>query len=122
MVWFLADAVNTAVFGALLAAFAREVGAGAGKHVIVVLDQAGWHVSGDLDIPEGVALMFLPPYSPEIQPAERLWPLTDEAIANEYFETLDDLDQVLGQRCCTLADEPDLLRAHTLFHWWPAYN
>ena len=113
VVWFIADAINTAAFSAILAAFAREVGAGAGKHVILVLDRAGWHVSGALAVPEGVELMFLPPYSPEIQPAERLWPLTDEPIANEYFQTLDDLDQVLGERCCTLVDDPDLIKAHT---------
>jgi transposase len=122
VVWFIADAVNTAALSAILTAFAREVGAGAGKHVILVLDQAGWHVAGALEVPEGMELMFLPPSSPEIQPAEHLWPLTDEPIANEYFETLDDLDRVLSQRCCILVDEPDLIKAHTLFHWWPAYN
>jgi DDE superfamily endonuclease len=58
VVWFIADAVNTAAFSAILAAFAREVGAG--KHVILVLDQAGWHVSGALEVPESVELMFLP--------------------------------------------------------------
>ncbi len=66
--------------------------------------------------------MFLPPYSPEIQPAKRLWPLTNEPIANEYLETLDDLDEVLAERCCILADDPDQIRAHTLFEWWPHYN
>jgi len=121
--WFIADSVNTPTFSAILAAFAREISAGPNKHVILVLDGAGWHVSNDLEVPDGIELMFLPPYSPEIQPAERLWNLTDEPLANVCFdETLDDLDQVLGQRCCVLADEPDLIRGHTLFHWWPAYN
>ncbi len=79
-------------------------------------------MSEALEVPEGIELMFLPAYSPEIQPAERLWSLTDEPIANEYFDSLDDLDQVLGQRCCSLADEPDLIRAQTLFHWWPTHH
>jgi transposase len=60
-----------ALFSALLASFAAEVGAGSDKHVILVLDGAGWHVAKDLEVPEGVELMFLPPYSPQIQPAER---------------------------------------------------
>jgi transposase len=122
VVWFIVEAVDTAVLSLILAAFARDVGAGADKHIILVLDRAGWHISAALAVPEGVELMFLPSYSPEIQPAERLWPLTNEPIVNEYFETLDDLNEVLGQRCCILADEPDLIKAHTLFHWWPAYN
>ncbi|MBW4635498.1 MAG: transposase, partial [Iphinoe sp. HA4291-MV1] len=40
------------------------------------IDQAGWHTSNDLDLPEGIDLIYLPAYSPELQPAERLWPLT----------------------------------------------
>jgi transposase len=122
VVWFIVDAVDTALLSLILAAFARDAGAGADKHIILVLDRAGWHRSGTLAVPDGVELMFLPSYSPEIQPAERLWPLTNEPIVNEYFETLDDLNEVLGRRCCILADEPDLIKAHTLFHWWPAYN
>jgi len=92
------------------------------KHIILVLDGAGWHVSKDLEVPEGVELMFLPPYSPQIQPAERLWPLTNEPIVNEYFETLGELDEVLAERCRILADDQDQIRAHTLFEWWPHHN
>jgi len=77
-VWFIADGVNTALFSALLASFATEIGAGPNKHIILVLDGAGWHVSKDLEVPEGVELMFLPPYSPQIQPAERLCVYSDE--------------------------------------------
>jgi transposase len=122
VVWFIADGVNTALFSALLASFATEIGAGPNKHIILVLDGAGWHVSKDLEVPEGVELMFLPPYSPQIQPAERLWPLTNEPIVNEYFETLDELDEVLAERCRILADDSDQIRAHTLFEWWPQHN
>jgi hypothetical protein len=121
VVWFLADAVNTALFSAILASFAAEVGAGRDKPVLLVIDGAGWHVAADLQVPEGIELHVLPAYSPEIQPAERLWPLTREAVANRHFETLDDLDNVVARRCLTLADDPDRMRAETLFHWWPAF-
>lgn len=43
--------------------------------------------------------------------------LTHGPIANGYF---DDLDTVLVEHCCVLADDPERLRAETLFHWWPA--
>ncbi|MBO0777950.1 MAG: hypothetical protein J2P37_03895 [Ktedonobacteraceae bacterium] len=39
-------------------------------------------------------LFFLPLYSPEWQPAERLWPLANEVIVNRRFETLDELQEV----------------------------
>ncbi len=122
VVWFIANAIDAAMVAALLEAFAREIGAGPDKHVILVLDGAGSHVAKDLEVPDGLELMFLPAYSPELQPAEHLWPLADEALANLHFETLDDLDGVLAERCRILADDPDQIRANTLFHWWPEYN
>src|SRR3712207_8341539 len=49
---------------------------------ILVLDNAGWHGPEDLAVPDGISLGFLPPYSPELQPAEHLWPLLDEPVVN----------------------------------------
>ena len=45
----------------------------ADEFVFMVMDQAGWHLAGDLIVPEKMRLMFLPPYSPELNPAEHLW-------------------------------------------------
>ena len=119
LVWFLCNGVNTALFAAVLARFAAEVGAGPNKRVILVLDGAGWHASAGLAVPEGVRLEFLPPYSPELQPAEHLWPLTNEAVANRHFASLGELDAALAERCLVLADQPETIKAHTRFHWWP---
>ena len=58
--------------------------------VLLAVDQAGWHTSSNLKLPLGLHLIFLPSYSPELQPAERLWTLVDEPIANRSFETLDE--------------------------------
>jgi transposase len=83
------------------------------------------HVAKDLVIPDGIQLEFLPAYSPELQPAEHLWPPLREAVANQvanqYVETRDDLDRILGERCCTLADDPVRISASTRFPWWPAF-
>lgn len=40
--------------------------------VLMVMDQAGWHIAGDLQVLPNMRLMFLPPYSPELNPAEPL--------------------------------------------------
>ena len=85
-----------------------------------VLGNAGWHVSGDLVVPPGIELAFLPSYTPELQPAEHLWPLANEAVANKHFATLKDLDVALSERCCTLAAMPEVIKAATHFAWWPA--
>ena len=61
-----------------------------------------------------------PPASPELQPAERLWPLVDEPVANRAFPDLEALEAVLVARCRTLEADWARLKAHTHFHWWPA--
>jgi transposase len=113
----LVDGVDTEVMGWVL----RELRAwlGEGEEAWVVLDRAGWHVSGRVEVPEGVRLVFLPPYSPELQPVERVWPLVDAAVANRYFRDLEEMMEVVAERCRVLAQDPETLRRHTLFHWWP---
>ena len=72
-----------------------------------------------LAVGEGVRLVVQPPDTPELQPAEPLWPLAREAVANRHFATLADLDRALAARRLELADQPETIRAHTRFHWWP---
>ena len=117
--WFLLPTVTAAVFTIALAHFARAVGAGPSKRVLLVLDQAGWHTSPQVVVPAGIQLLFLPPYSPELQPCERLWPLTNEGVANRSFPTLDDLETAQVERCAVLQKQPERIRSLTHFHWWP---
>lgn len=84
-----------------------------------MIDGAGWHVSRKLEIPEGLHLHFLPAYSPELQPAERLWPPLRESVANESFEKLPALEERLNGRCQQLHRQPAYLQSLTLYHWWP---
>jgi transposase len=102
-----------------LRAFARAVGAGPKKQIVLVLDQAGWHTSVHLRVPDHVHLLFLPAYSPELQPAEHLWLLTNDALVNAHFADLDALDEAQFARCAQLPDQPDRSRSATLFPWWP---
>jgi len=118
-VFHLASTVNIPLFEVELAAFARQVGAGPHKQIVLVLDRAGWHSSVRLRVPEHVHLLFLPAYSPELQPAEHLWALTNTALANRHFASIDDLEDAQAERCVALQARPDLIRSTTLFHWWP---
>jgi transposase len=61
-----------------------------------VLDQPGWHTGGELTVPEGIHLEYLPAYSPELQPAERLWPLCNEGVANRLFATIQELEEAVA--------------------------
>jgi hypothetical protein len=53
---------------------------------VLVLDNAGWHRSRSLVIPANMVLLFLPPYSPELQPVERLWAwLRSHYLSNRVY-------------------------------------
>lgn len=116
--WWSLPYVNTVLFSRVLADFAREFDLGKHQRVLLVVDQAGWHSTQKLVVPDGIHLFPLPAYSPELQPAERLWTLTNEPIANRSFETLDDLEAMLIARCQVLLQQQDLIRGLTGFHWW----
>jgi hypothetical protein len=118
--WQFASTINTAVMSVALEAFARAVGAGPAKRVVLVLDQAGYHTSPLVQIPEGIHLVYLPPYSPELQPAEHLWQFTDDPLVNAHFPTLAALEDTLATGCDALQRQRAVLRSATLFHWWPA--
>ena len=117
--WLLLPRVDSEVFSLALDLFAREVGAGEDKRVLLVLDRAGFHTGKGVRVPDGVEFEFLPSRSPELQPPERLWPLTNEGIANRLFADLDELQQAVIERCNELAEQSDLIRSYTLYHWWP---
>jgi hypothetical protein len=117
--WLLLPSVAGYLWSAALAEFAAALGAGASKQIVLVIDQAGWHISDEVVVPDGLHLVFLPPYSPELQPSERLWSLSDEALANTHFGDLDALIEAQAERCRKLVELPDVIRAHTQFHWWP---
>lgn len=44
-----------------------------GAHAVLVLDGAGWHISPELKVPANITLLPLPPYAPELNPAENIW-------------------------------------------------
>jgi transposase len=117
--WSLSNGVLKPFFEGLLALFARKVGAGRERLVVLVLEGAGWHTEPGLAVPDGLRLVSLPRYSPDLQPAERLWRLIDEPLVNRHFASLAALDATVAQRCLLLKAERDTLNAHTGFHCWP---
>ena len=115
--WLLLPRVTKAIFELALAHFAQAVGAGPGKRVILVLDRAGWHTSEAIAVPDGLHLEFLPAYSPEVQPAERLWPLCNEGAADKPSASMAELEEALARWLVQLADEA--VRRLTGYHRWP---
>lgn len=119
--YLLMPSISIVAFSIALSEFADFVGASAQRQILILLDKPGWHVSPVAERPARVGLRFLPAYSPELQPAEHLWRLTDVPLDNRWVATLDDLESTLAQHCSWLQDQFHLVRSTTCFHWWPAY-
>ena len=59
-------------------------------HAVVVLDQAGWHTTRKLRVPETLSLLPLPPKSPELNPVENVWQcLRQNKLSNRIFDGYD---------------------------------
>jgi transposase len=114
-VWHLATTVSIELFSVELEAFAHQVGAGPTKQIVLLLDGAGWHDSPRVRVPEHVHLLFLPPHSLELQPAEHLWPLTNTALANRHFASIEELEDAQAERCVALQARPGLIHSTTRF-------
>ena len=63
------------------------------EFIVMVMDQAGWHIAAALEVPSNMRIIFLPPYSPEINPAEHIWKaLRSDCCANTVFASLEAAD------------------------------
>jgi transposase len=86
----LAPNVDTGTFNAFLSMLAAEVEPD--EHAVLVVDQAGWHRSKSLRLPECVTVLLLPPYSPELNPVENLWHhLRSHYLSNRAYDGYDHL-------------------------------
>jgi len=88
------------------------------EFVLTVMDRAGWHLAGELVVPENMRPLFLPPYSPELNPAEHLWEaLREECFANHVFADLDAVECALTAGIRTLEADPTRAQSMTGFRW-----
>ena len=90
----------------------------ADAHMLLILDGAGWHKSQALRIPDNLTLLHLPPYAPELNPAELLWhELRQRYLSNRVYADLQELDLALEDAWRRLSDTPERLRQLTNFDW-----
>jgi len=89
-----------------------------GAHAVLLLDQAGWHLSTGLVVPPNITIMALPPKCPELNPVENVWQfLRDNWLSNRVFKSYDDL----VDHCCVawnkLVNQPWRIMSIGLRHW-----
>ena len=78
-----------------------------GAHAVLIIDRAGWHTTGRLEIPSNITLMFLPPRAPELNPVENIWQfMRDNWLSNRIFKTYDDIVALCCEAWNRLIDQP----------------
>lgn len=65
------------------------------EYKILLLDNGAFHKARRLLIPNNIALCFIPPYSPELNPAEKVWAFLKRKITNKAFKTLEELQNFM---------------------------
>src|SRR3712207_7007353 len=78
----------------------------ANEHAVLVLDRAGWHRARKLVVPSNVTLVWLPPYSPQLNPVERVWLfLRERHLSHRLLNTYTAIVDALCQAWNTLTAE-----------------
>lgn len=99
--------VNTEMMNLFLAHLGQALGH---QSCLLIMDQAGWHVSKDLKPPPNIEPVFLPPYSPELNPVERLWQwLKRHSLRNRCHQDLEAIMDAVQD--CLQSTSPDFLKS-----------
>jgi len=86
------DQVNCEVFEKYLHEFSKHR---PNEYKIVVIDNAGFHSTKNIDIPQNIHLLRIPPYSPELNPCEQVWKYIKDRFKNIAFENIENLKEWL---------------------------
>jgi len=108
----------------IMSIFLREV---SNRHpddfILMVLDGAGWHRAKALSVPENMALIFLPPYSPELNPVEHIWEhIRENGFHNKAFNSIQAVEDQLMQSLQALENDTASVASMTGFPWIVSIN
>jgi transposase len=81
-------------------------------HAVLLMDRAGWHVSEQLNVPQNISIVFLPPRSPELNPVENIWQyMRQNWLSNRIFNDLDHIINVACDAWNKLIRQPDIIKS-----------
>ena len=88
------------------------------ENIVMVLDGAGWHKNQEIKLAENIRTVFLPPYSPELNPQEHVWDeLREKFFHNRAFDSMDALERRLEDGLKSLESNPERMRSITGWDW-----
>jgi transposase len=109
-------ACNTEAMNLHLIEIAAEVGPG--RHAMLLLDQAGWHLSHRLVVPPNITLVPLPAKCPELNPVENVWQfMRDNWLSNRVFASYENLLDHCCEAWNRLVDQPWKIMSIGLRDW-----
>jgi len=89
-----------------------------GSIALLIVDGAGWHSSSKLALPENIVLLKLPPYAPELNPAENIWEyLPGNTLSHQVWETYEDIVDACCNAWNALMRTPEILRSIATGDW-----
>jgi len=89
-----------------------------GAHAVLILDRAGWHTTGKLDVPDNITPIFLPSRAPELNPVENIWQfLRGNWLSNLVFDTYDDIIDAACDAWRNLIAHPQTITSIGMRHW-----
>ena len=89
-----------------------------GHHAVLMLDQAGWHLSSKLKVPDNITLLPLPSKSPELNPVETVWQyMRDNWLSNRVFSSYPDILNHCCEAWNRLVDQPWTIMSIGLRQW-----
>jgi transposase len=112
----LNDLQRWAIAGMHLAEIAAAVAPAA--HAVLLVDQAGWHMSTRLVVPANITIIALPPKCPELNPVQKVWQfMRDNWFSNRIFKSYDDLVDHCCEAWNKLIDQPWRIMSTGLRQW-----
>lgn len=89
-----------------------------GRHVALIVDNAGWHTSKSLNVPDNITLVPLPPYSPELNPMEQVWQwMKHNYLSNICFDKYENILDKLTQSWNAFAENSELVKSICQREW-----
>ncbi len=89
-----------------------------GAHAVLLLDQAGWHTTAKLKLPDNITILPLPAKAPELNPVENIWQfMRDNWLSNRIFESYDQIVALCSKAWNRLRDQPWRVMSIGLRDW-----
>lgn len=88
-----------------------------GKHIVIVFDNAPSHRPKIVRERENIDCIFLPPYSPELNPAERFFEEIRKSTANQIFDSIDIQEKTIVQKVKDISTDMDGMKQLLGYEW-----